>query len=166
MIERKVIMNREKVQSMVEQMKRVQHTLAGVILSMGLALEMFDTLSTEEREHYEQYWQEMQMKTMQDLRQLLDSFEPVIPLELNQACCETQEKLRQAVCEAFTPEEIVETLRTSWQLAREQSSSRDMLAAILPTLEYALGQSNEHQLTERSAVLKPTFAIMHELGND
>lgn len=166
MIERKVIMNREKVQSMVEQMKRVQHTLAGVILSMGLALEMFDTLSTEEREHYEQYWQEMQMKTMQDLRQLLDSFEPVIALELNQSCCEAQEKLRQAVCEAFTPEEIVETLRTSWQLAREQSSSRDMLAAILPTLEYALGQPNEHHLTEKSAVLKPTFAIMHELGND
>ncbi|MFN8491365.1 MAG: hypothetical protein U0350_27455 [Caldilineaceae bacterium] len=158
-------MNREEVQSMVEQMKRVQHTLAGVILSMGLALEMFDTLSTEEKEHYEQYWQEMQIKTMQDLRQLLASVEPAMSTNYQQYC-ETQEKLRQAVREAFTPEEIVETLRATWQLARERKSGRDMIAAIWPTLEYALSLPSEHHPTERNAALKPTFTLLHELGND
>lgn len=159
-------MNREDVQSWVEQMRRIQHSLASVILSMGLALEMFDTLSPEEKEHYEQYWQEMQTKTTQDLYQLLDTVEPAASQHRSLPSTKAEESLRQAVAEAFTPEEIVATLRTAWQLAHEQKSARALIAAILPTLEYTLGQPNQAKLTEHSAVRKPLLEALDEMDDN
>src|SRR5690349_9346484 len=123
-------MNYATVQQLFEQIKYIQHRLAGVLLSLGLTLELFETLSSEEKEHYRQYWCAMQVETLQALQAALAASNAVtapslagVTSEVDPPCWPTR-----------NPTVDVQTLRYTLQLAGEQPTTHAMMAALLPIL--------------------------------
>ena len=157
-------MTYEQLQMLIEKVQRVQHTLSGVLLSMGLAAEVLETLEILERNQYERYWREMHLKAIQDLHQSLAFFDP-IPTD-QQPSDEIQEQLLQAIQTAFSPEEVVNTLRTAWELAHQRQSAPDMLASILPTLAYTLAQPMQGSMGEASNLVAKAVTALYGQHNN
>ena len=123
-------MNRVEVQQVFEQIQHIQHRLSGVLLALGLALELFETLSSEEKDHYRQYWCAMHGETLQALQASLATCSAVTAPGFDEVT-----STADLPCgPALSPMVDVQTLRHTLQLASEQPTTHAMMAALLPIL--------------------------------
>ena len=67
-------MEREQVQILQETIKQVRHALAGILSSMEMVIEEFDTLPLEVKAKFEGHWYETYLKALQDLNSLQPCF--------------------------------------------------------------------------------------------
>jgi hypothetical protein len=101
-----------------------------VLLSLGLTLELFETLSSEEKEHYRQYWCAMHGETLQALQASLAVCSVVTAPGLDRVTSAAEPPRGPAL----SPMIDVQTLRHTLQLASEQPTTHEMMAALLPIL--------------------------------
>ena len=65
-------MNRKQTRMVVERVRLIHHTLADVITTMDLSIEISHSLSRAEKARYERYWKDAHVNAMQDLQESLN----------------------------------------------------------------------------------------------
>jgi hypothetical protein len=68
-------MNHEQVQLVDETARQVRHALGNLLVSTGLVVERFDTMSLEKRVKFEQEWNAVYLQAIQDLQAQLLFFD-------------------------------------------------------------------------------------------
>lgn len=61
-------MNYEQVQLVDETVRQVRHALSNLLVSTGLVIERFDTLSIEKKAKFEHEWHVVYLQAIQDLQ--------------------------------------------------------------------------------------------------
>ncbi len=69
-------MDREQVRAVHETAKQVHHALAGILTSLELVIDDFDTLSPELKARFEDSWHKTYLQAIQDLSDSLPCFSP------------------------------------------------------------------------------------------
>ncbi len=67
-------MEREQVQILHETANQVRHTLAGILSSLELVIDEFDTLSPDFKARFEDTWHKTYLQSIEGLSQSLQCF--------------------------------------------------------------------------------------------